>query len=123
MSKREGGEVESTGGFGEVVVFPAEDGTAKVQVRLVDGMVWLPQRQIASLYDKDVRTISEHLANIYDEQELDPAATIRTFRIVQSERNRTGSREVARLVEHCSWPALIAPDRRCVDGLLSGNNR
>ncbi|MBL8623489.1 MAG: virulence RhuM family protein [Myxococcales bacterium] len=108
MSRDKGGEMESGGGLGEVVVFPAEDGTAKVQVRLVEGMVWLPQRQIASLYDKDIRTISEHLANIYDEQELDPAATIRKFRIVQEERNRTGSRQVARVVEHYNLPAIIA---------------
>ena len=46
------------------------------------------------LYGKDVRTINEHFTNIYDEGELAPEATIRKFRIVQTERNRTVSRQV-----------------------------
>lgn len=93
---------------GELLVFAAEDGTAQVHVRIADGTVWLAQKQMAALYGKDVRTINEHLGNIYDEGELDPAQTIRKFRIVQNERNRTGSRQVARVVEHYSLPAIIA---------------
>jgi hypothetical protein len=93
---------------GEFLVFVAEDGTAQVHVRIADGTVWLTQKQIAVLYGKDVRTINEHLGNVYDEGELDPAATIRKFRIVQTERNRTSSRQIARVVEHYSLPAIIA---------------
>jgi len=53
---------------------------------------------------KDVRTINEHLRNIFDEEEIDPGATIRKFRIVRCE----GSREVAREVEHYSLDAILA---------------
>jgi hypothetical protein len=93
---------------GEFLVFVADDGTAQVHVRIADGTVWLTQRQIAALFGKDVRTINEHLGNVYEEGELEPEATIRKFRIVQTERNRTASRQVARVVEHYSLPAIIA---------------
>jgi hypothetical protein len=51
-----------------------------------------------------VRTINEHLVNIYEENELHPEATIRKFRIVRAE----GSRQVAREIEHYSLPAILA---------------
>lgn len=51
-----------------------------------------------------VPTVNEHLANIYDERELTPEATIRKFRIVQIE----GSRQVERLVDHYSLDAILA---------------
>jgi hypothetical protein len=93
---------------GEFLVFVADDGTAQVHVRIVEGTVWLSQRQISALYGKDVRTINEHLGNVYEEGELEPEATIRKFRIVQTERNRASSRQVARVVEHYSLPAILA---------------
>ena len=48
-------------------------------------MIWLSQALIGELFQKDVRTINEHLLNIYEDQELDRAATIRKFRIVRQE--------------------------------------
>jgi len=95
-------------GAGELLVFVGDDGTAQVQVRIDDGTVWLTQKQLAALYGKDVRTINEHLGNVYEEGELHPEATIRKFRIVQSERNRAGSRQVTRIVDRYSLPAIIA---------------
>lgn len=93
---------------GEFLVFVGDDGTAQVHVRIADGTVWLTQKQLAVLYGKDLRTISEHLGNVYEEGELEPEATIRKFRIVQSERNRSGSRQVVRVVDHYNLPAIIA---------------
>jgi hypothetical protein len=58
----------------------------------------------AELFQKDVRTINEHLRNIYAEAEMDPAATIRKFRIVR----REGTWEVAREIEHYSLDAILA---------------
>jgi len=89
---------------GEFLVYVDDDGSSRVQVRLAEGTVWLTQKVMADLYGKDVRTINEHLQNIYDEAELDPEATIRKFRIVRSE----GSREVSRLVDHYPLPAILA---------------
>jgi len=76
-----------------------------VEVRL-DGeheTLWLSQKQMSELFDKDVRTINEHLGSIYKQEELDEKATIRKFRIVQTE----GKREVAREVVHYSLDAII----------------
>jgi hypothetical protein len=79
------------------------DAQTRVQVRLIDGLLWLTQRQMAELYQKDVRTINEHLKNIYVDGELNPDATIRKFRIVA----REGAREVERLVDHYNLDAVL----------------
>ncbi len=88
----------------EIVLYQGEDGQSRIQVRLDGGTVWLTQRLLAELYQKDVRTINEHILNIFEEAELDPGATIRKFRIVQVE----GKREVARLVDHYNLEVILA---------------
>lgn len=88
----------------EIVFYQGEDGRSRIQVRLDGGTVWLPQRLLAELFQVSVPTINEHLGNIFGEQELDPAATIRKFRIVQTE----GRREVSRLVDHYSLDVILA---------------
>ena len=67
-------------------------------------MLWLSQALIAELFQKDVRTINEHLVNIFDEGELNREATIRKFRIVRNE----GRREVTREIEHYNLDAILA---------------
>jgi hypothetical protein len=89
---------------GEIVLYPTEDGRARVECRFAGDTVWLTQALMADLYKKDVRTINEHLQNLFEEGELDPGATIRKFRIVR----REGQREVARLIEHYSLEAILA---------------
>jgi hypothetical protein len=74
----------------EIILYQTEDGRTRIQCRLEDETVWLTQALIASLFDKDVRTINEHLVNIFDEEELSREATIRKFRMVRTE----GKREV-----------------------------
>jgi hypothetical protein len=69
----------------ELLIYQTEDGRTRIQVRLDDETVWLTQKLMAELFQKDVRTINEHIGNIYDEGELTPEATIRKFRIVQTE--------------------------------------
>lgn len=59
---------------------------------------------MAELFQKDVRTINEHLKTIFAERELDPAATIRKFRMVR----REGTRQVSRQIEHYSLEAILA---------------
>ena len=88
----------------EIVFYQGEDGRSRIQVRLDGGTVWLTQRLLAELYQVTVPTINEHLGNLFEEQELDPAATIRKFRIVQPE----GKREVSRLVDHYNLDVILA---------------
>jgi hypothetical protein len=88
----------------EMVLFQSMDGHTKVQVRLEERNVWLSQKAMAELYQVSVKTINEHIVNIYDENELAPEATIRKFRIVQTE----GRREVTRTVDHFNLEAILA---------------
>ena len=75
---------------GEMILFQSTDGHTKVQVRFEDKNVWLSQKAMAELYQVSVPSVNEHLTHIYEEGELHPEATIRKFRIVQTE----GKREV-----------------------------
>lgn len=79
-------DAESAVPGGQIVIY--QDGATRLQVRIEGRTVWLPQRLIAELYQVSVPTVNEHLANIYGERELDPQATIRSFRIVQREGAR-----------------------------------
>lgn len=88
----------------ELILYQTEDGRTRVQCRFENDTLWLTQAQIAELFDKDVRTINEHLVNIFDEGELRREATIRKFRIVRIE----GKREVAREIEHYHLDAILA---------------
>jgi hypothetical protein len=88
----------------EIVLYQTEDGQSRISVRLEGETVWLTQRQLAELFQKDVRTVNEHVQNIVEEGEVDPSATIRKFRIVQKE----GGREVARAVDHYNLDMILA---------------
>lgn len=70
---------------GEFLLYTTEDGRTRVQCRFEDETLWLSQKLMAELYGKDVRTINEHLQTLFEEGEIDPAATIRKFRIVRQE--------------------------------------
>ena len=91
-------------GKGEILLYQTDDGRVKMDVRLQDETVWLSQRQMSELYQKDVRTINEHIKNIYEEGEQTTGATIRNFRIVQQE----GDREVSRNVEFYSLEMVLS---------------
>lgn len=71
---------------------------------LEEQTVWLTQVQMARLFGKDVRTVSEHIANVYRERELQKSPTVRKFRIVR----REGRRNVERLIDHYSLDVIIS---------------
>lgn len=89
---------------GEFVLFQSTDGRTHVECRFEADTLWLSQIAIAELYGKDVRTINEHLINIYNEGELDQNLTIRKFRIVRQE----GTRQVSREIDHYNLEAILA---------------
>ena len=66
----------------------------RLEVRLEGETVWLTQKQMALLFNKDVRTVNEHIKNVYRERELNEKPTIRKFRIVQKEGGRTVERDI-----------------------------
>lgn len=88
----------------EFLIFSRQAGENSIEVRVEDETVWLTQKLIAILFEVSVPTVSEHLANIYQQGELNQEATVRNFRIVQKE----GNREVARNVDCYNLDAIIS---------------
>ena len=80
------------------------DSTESMEMRYENENIWLTQKMMAALYDVDVRTINEHVKKIYADGELHEDATIRKFRIVQTE----GTRQVNREMKHYNLQMIIA---------------
>ena len=78
----------------EVIIYQGKDNKIQIEVQFENETVWLTQKQMAELFNKNVMTINEHIKNIFNEQELEEDATIRKSLIVQKEGNREVSREV-----------------------------
>lgn len=73
----------------EFLIFTGQAGEQSIEARYEDETLWLSQKLMAELFGVDVRTVSEHLKNIFASHELAPEATLRKFRIVQQEGQRT----------------------------------
>lgn len=72
--------------LGEFLIYTTPDGKKQIQVRLIDETVWLSQKLMAELFQKDVRTINEHILNVFAEGELpQDISVIRKFRITASD--------------------------------------
>lgn len=104
MTKAPTSTTPPTAPLGEVLVYTSEDGQTRVECRFESDTIWLSQALMAELFAKDVRTINEHLQNLFAEGELEPEATIRKFRIVRTE----GTRQVTRLIDHYNLEAIVA---------------
>lgn len=87
--------LSTNGNQGEIVIYQTDDGDTKIDVRFVDETVWLTQTQLCELYQTSKSNISEHIKNIFDEGELDEISTVRKFRTVQTEGERTVTRNVS----------------------------
>jgi prophage maintenance system killer protein len=88
----------------EIKIYESEDGHAEVQVKFDNETVWLSQRQMAQLFDKDVDTIGLHLKNIYKAEELSENSTTEESSVVQQE----GKRKVKRKVKLYNLDAIIS---------------
>lgn len=80
--------------LGKILIYQNEKGDTKIDVYFEDKTIWMTQKNIANLYQVDVRTINEHIKNIYEDNELEENSTIRNFRIVRLEGNRNVTREI-----------------------------
>ena len=88
----------------QVRIFTSNDGQAQLEVALDQETVWLSQAQMAKLFGKDVRTVNEHVGNVFVEGELEKEPTIRKFRIVRQE----GKRQVQREIDHYNLDMIIS---------------
>lgn len=87
-----------------IEIFKSEDGKTEVQVSLANETVWLSQKQMALLFDKDADTIGLHLKNIYTSKELEEISTTEEFSVVQLE----GKRNVTRAIKYYNLDAIIS---------------
>ena len=88
----------------EIILYTTEDGIIKINVQLENETVWLTQKQLVELYQTAKSTVSEHIKNIYTDEELTPVATVRKIRTVQNE----GKREVERALDYYNLDMIIA---------------
>jgi len=89
---------------GQFLVFEAEDGQVKIDVRLEDETVWLTQQLMAELFQSSKQNINHHIQSIYDEGELVPEATVKKYLTVR----REGKREVKRLLDYYNLDMIIS---------------
>ena len=99
-------EISIRSSAAEYLTFVAATGDDKnsVEVRYEDENIWITQKMLATLYEVETNTINHHIKKIFEDSELTEEATIRNFRIVQTE----GTRQVSRDVEHYNLQMIIA---------------
>lgn len=88
----------------DVVLYTTDDGKTKIDLRLEGGTAWLSQQQIADLFQTTKQNISKHLKAIYDDGELEEAATVNQQLTVQKE----GNREVERMLVCYNLDTILA---------------
>ncbi len=88
----------------KVIIYQDDNGITKVSVRFSDEDIWLTQNQIAELYDTTKQNISQHIAGIFQDGELEETRTVKKFLTVRTE----GTREVKRNIDHYNLDMIIA---------------
>ncbi len=88
----------------EIIIYEKSDGSPSISVRVKNETVWLSQEQMALLFGKGRSTVTEHIANVYKEGELEKNPTCRKFRQVRQE----GLREVEREIEFYNLDVIIS---------------
>lgn len=91
------------GAKGEIVMYQPDE-TIRLEVRMEDETVWLNLNQLVTLFQSSKSNISEHIKNIYEQKELNMSATVRKFRTVQQE----GNRSVVRTLAYYNLDAIIS---------------
>ena len=89
---------------GQFLVYQAEDGKLKLDVRFEDESVWLTQQLMAELFQSSKQNVSHHINSIYEEGELQPEATVKKYLTVRTE----GNREVKRLLDYYNLDMIIS---------------
>jgi hypothetical protein len=100
---------------GQFLVYEAEDGKIKIDVRMQDETVWLTQRAIADLFQVKPQNITMHLKNVYAENELNEYSTCKDFLQVQNE----GGRNVKRIQKFYNLDAIISVGYRIKSGVAT----
>jgi len=86
----------------EIVIY--EDGSVKLETTVDNDTIWLSQKQLCELFERDKSVISRHIRNIFKEEELDRESTVAKNATVQKE----GTRSVTREVEYFNLDMIIS---------------
>ncbi len=86
---------------GEILFYQAEDGTTRLECRFEDETIWLSQAMLCELYQKSKATISEHLKNIFQDNELQEDSVVRFFRTTATDGKEYN-------VKHFNLDAILA---------------
>ena len=70
----------------DIIIYNTADGKAAIKLYADNGTVWLTQAQIAELFTKNISTISRHIANIFDENEIEEKSNLRFMQIANSDK-------------------------------------
>jgi prophage maintenance system killer protein len=81
-------------GKGEIVIYDMQGGFTQIEVKLEGESLWLSQKLMAELFEKDINTINDHISNIYTEEELKEDSTTEVFPVVQKEGQRKVRRDI-----------------------------
>ena len=87
-----------------IQIYRLDNGATEIEVKLDQDTIWLSQKQIAELFDKDSDTIGLHLKNIYSTGELEEFSPTEDYSVVQKE----GTRNVRRRIKHYNLDAIIS---------------
>ena len=102
--KKNNEEISIRSSAAEYLTYIAASGEEGIEIRYQDENIWLTQKMLSCIYEVGLPTINHHINQIFNDNELDKNSTIRNFRIVQKEGNRSVSREVA----HYNLQMIIA---------------
>src|SRR5438552_9522646 len=69
----------------QFILYQTEDGRTRIQCRFEGDTIWLTQKLMAELFQKDIRTVNEHIQNVFAEGELTAGSVTRKFRITASD--------------------------------------
>lgn len=89
---------------GEIIIYQTADHQTQIEVKFEEETVWLSQKQMSNLFEKDTDTIGLHLKNIFQEGELKENSTTELFSVVQQE----GNRRVNRSIKYYNLDAIIS---------------
>jgi hypothetical protein len=68
-----------------MIIYQTEDGTTQINLKAINGTVWLTQKEIGELFGRSRTTIVEHLKNIFTDKELEENSVCRNFRLTASD--------------------------------------
>lgn len=103
------------GNTGDILLYESQEGRLRLEVRLQNETLWLTQPQLAELFQTTQQKVSQHIRNIYDEGELEPAATHKKFLSVR----REGSRDVRRQRDFYNLDVIISVGYRVKSALAT----